>query len=440
MPVETAQFPAQLVEGQPTGLEKKKEGDNHIRLLKEVLKFTFPGLDHAVLFGGWEGKNAGSLNFTTNEPMVPAHDGQLLHFDVTSGNRTYTLMSLADVALPEGMFVMISRDITSDNTLTIDGSSAETINGQATIALRKGEMMILGRRATEWSGFICRSLHDFLTMPVVSLLASGLALRLRVTNDDALAVELDFDKVSTTPAVDDFIARLNFRGRNNALAQEEVIYGGLYCKISDPVDGTEDGVVGIRSMRAGVLSDWAFARGALSHASLNTPTEDGAFNTTKLYVNNIPTGFHMLNRAYQEIVGPSALLTGQIDLDDTTPGIAEGDLLFSQAWTAKIVGSRIKISGHMNWCHESGAGAEVIFALFRDSVCVRAWRGEETSNSVMSTPIHYEETSVDTLAHTFTLRWGASTAAGHTLNVGADGSDLGDKIASTFLVEEFINV
>lgn len=48
MPLETATFISQLVAANPTSTDLASQGDDHIRLLKQVLKSTFPSLEGAV--------------------------------------------------------------------------------------------------------------------------------------------------------------------------------------------------------------------------------------------------------------------------------------------------------------------------------------------------------------------------------------------------------
>ena len=48
MALETASFPNQLVATNPTGGDAKGQGDDHIRLLKQVIKNTFPNITGAI--------------------------------------------------------------------------------------------------------------------------------------------------------------------------------------------------------------------------------------------------------------------------------------------------------------------------------------------------------------------------------------------------------
>lgn len=48
MPVESASFISQLNTALPGSLEPKNEGDNHLRLIKQVLKNTFPQFNSTI--------------------------------------------------------------------------------------------------------------------------------------------------------------------------------------------------------------------------------------------------------------------------------------------------------------------------------------------------------------------------------------------------------
>lgn len=49
MALETASYISQLIDTNPTGGDPKGQGDDHLRLLKRVLKTQFPNLDSAVI-------------------------------------------------------------------------------------------------------------------------------------------------------------------------------------------------------------------------------------------------------------------------------------------------------------------------------------------------------------------------------------------------------
>ena len=65
---------------------------------------------------------------------------------------------------------------------------------------------------------------------------------------------LDFYRNSSSPADSDTIGKISFRGRNDN--SEDVDYGIIDLNIIDASDGTEDGSIFIRAMRAGTLTEF----------------------------------------------------------------------------------------------------------------------------------------------------------------------------------------
>lgn len=146
MAIESATFLSQLVTANPGGGDAKSEGDNHIRLLKTVLQNTFPGVGAAVSFGGWHAKADALDTKTGNYTLVAGDDGKALYFNL-SGAATLTLLAAATAG--NGYVVFVVKGPTLD-LLTIDGASAETVNGQATITVGPNEGGILLCNGTSW--------------------------------------------------------------------------------------------------------------------------------------------------------------------------------------------------------------------------------------------------------------------------------------------------
>lgn len=71
MPIEAANFIKDLVVANPSGSDQIAELDNHIRLIKQVLKNSFPNLDAAV------SGNASSLNATVPIGGILAYTGSV---------------------------------------------------------------------------------------------------------------------------------------------------------------------------------------------------------------------------------------------------------------------------------------------------------------------------------------------------------------------------
>ena len=65
---------------------------------------------------------------------------------------------------------------------------------------------------------------------------------------------LDFYRNSSSPADSDTIGKISFRGRNDN--SEDVDYGMIDLNIVDASDGTEDGSIFVRAMRAGTLTEF----------------------------------------------------------------------------------------------------------------------------------------------------------------------------------------
>ena len=65
---------------------------------------------------------------------------------------------------------------------------------------------------------------------------------------------LDFYRNSSSPADNDTIGKISFRGRNDN--SEDVDYGIIDLNIVDASDGTEDGSIFVRAMRAGTLTEF----------------------------------------------------------------------------------------------------------------------------------------------------------------------------------------
>ncbi len=128
MALETGSFIDDLVDTNPPGTDPKKQGDDHLRLIKSILKGTFPDAPRAFHF-----PNAPAAK-TGNYTVVLADQNALITVDATAAARTVTLPTFASVFA--GFSVTIQKSDTSVNIVTVDGNGAETINGDATKILR----------------------------------------------------------------------------------------------------------------------------------------------------------------------------------------------------------------------------------------------------------------------------------------------------------------
>jgi hypothetical protein len=60
---------------------------------------------------------------------------------------------------------------------------------------------------------------------------------------------------SASPAVDDFLGNIKFIGKNDADPAEDVVYAEIQTIILDETDGTEDGQINFKIMRAGSVAN-----------------------------------------------------------------------------------------------------------------------------------------------------------------------------------------
>jgi hypothetical protein len=135
MSLETGTYVQDLVQTNPPGTDKKKQGDDHLRLIKDVLKNTFPNATRAMRFPRSRNVTAtGNINSTDMHASVTA--------DATGGAIVLTLPSLA--AGDDGWTVRVMKTDASANTVTISG----TINGAANLVISRR----YDEAYVEWTG------------------------------------------------------------------------------------------------------------------------------------------------------------------------------------------------------------------------------------------------------------------------------------------------
>jgi len=133
MTVETATYLDSLSSANPGISDQIPEGDDHLRLIKAVLKSTFPGR------GGEEGRTiVKAAGFTPALTEVGATF-------VSTGTLAVTLAALA--GLPDGTFYNFAAQ-TGTTTLTPNG--ADTINGTTTFVLTVGQSCEIVKQGTNW--------------------------------------------------------------------------------------------------------------------------------------------------------------------------------------------------------------------------------------------------------------------------------------------------
>lgn len=128
MALETANFIDGLVVTNPVGAtDVKSQGDDHLRLLKTVLKANFPSATRAVYF------ESAAAAKTSAYSVLVTDENALVRADVSGGAFTVTLPLGSNVFA--GFTVTIGKSDSGSNNVTVDGNGAETINGVTTRTL-----------------------------------------------------------------------------------------------------------------------------------------------------------------------------------------------------------------------------------------------------------------------------------------------------------------
>lgn len=126
MGLETGTYLDDLNELWPLGGDGKAAGDNHIRLMKEVLKNTFPGL--AGAFARVQSKSANYTALSTDNTSV------------ISCTAAITLSLTAAATLGNKWMLVVYAN---GAAVTIDPNGVETVNGATTLTLAAGEWAII---------------------------------------------------------------------------------------------------------------------------------------------------------------------------------------------------------------------------------------------------------------------------------------------------------
>jgi microcystin-dependent protein len=124
MTIEAASFVNDLNTAYPAAGDARTEGDDHIRLIKTILKATFPNLAGRLF------KVQGGLS-GSQTPNAALTNTNIFAF---TGNGTLNLPAVASIGNGWCLGVYAPAGV----TVTIDPSGAETVNGSGTLSLTSG--------------------------------------------------------------------------------------------------------------------------------------------------------------------------------------------------------------------------------------------------------------------------------------------------------------
>lgn len=280
MGLESATFINDLTTTNPVATDQVSQGDDHLRLLKTVLKATFPNATKAFRFPVATAK-------TTNYTLLAADHGSLITMSAAGGVRTFTLPSLA--AGDAGWYVWL-RAINLTNSITING----TINGVTNYPFSVNDQTVF----LWWSGSLWYAASDSivnivgataLTAPAVddSLLVYDLSATAnrKISFQDFLKVLNLLTEDVSPVAADDFL--LTYDASASAVkkskianvapsagAASDTASGIIELAIQSEMEAATDAVRAVVPSRVhfhpGVAKCWAkFNTGATLDASYN---------------------------------------------------------------------------------------------------------------------------------------------------------------------------
>lgn len=223
MGLEVATFINDLVTTNPSGGDQKAQGDDHIRLIKTVLKTTFPGLTAAVTLRDWASKRAAVNAQSGTYTLASTDDGKIVSFTL-AGAATLNLLAAASAT---ATFACWIRKDNSVNALTVDANGTETINGALTIELGANEGGLLYCTGTAWI-FLGLARDLFLGEKMIH----------RQENDAVAYPGVRLRRSRTTPAANDLGTTIDweFKGSTGNFP----IGGRIGARQIDPVNATED--------------------------------------------------------------------------------------------------------------------------------------------------------------------------------------------------------
>lgn len=126
MGLESATYINDLTATNPVSSDKRKQGDDHLRLIKTVLKNTFPNADKPYYFNSYEA-------ITANETVAAGDMNRVFGASTTGGAFTVTLPTNLTAA-DDGFRVAIVKLETNTNPVTVAPNSG-TINGVDSLSI-----------------------------------------------------------------------------------------------------------------------------------------------------------------------------------------------------------------------------------------------------------------------------------------------------------------
>ena len=151
MGLESATWVDDLIITNPIGTDTIPQGDDHLRLIKTVMKNTFKGFSKAFYAPTTTSSQTSTVTVATTD------QNKLIPVDASSGAITVDLPQGS--TLSDGFEIEIIKTDHTANLVTVDGYSSETINGYTTYSLWQSYQVMKLRYSSSLSASscICRS-------------------------------------------------------------------------------------------------------------------------------------------------------------------------------------------------------------------------------------------------------------------------------------------
>lgn len=208
-------------------------------------------------------------------------------------SRVYNWQDDKNAAIP----ITASRMDTEDDGFAAGLSNCITRDGQspATANLPMGGYKLTGMAAGSTAGDSVRYEQVVLLSAganqTITRTAAGTVLTLESTDAGAsMGPVLKLHRNSASPASNDAAGGIDFDGDDSA--GNQTTYGRIYSVITDPADGSEDGVLAFSVMTAGALADELVLTGATLYPATDAGLDLGAASQrfAAAHVNTIELG------------------------------------------------------------------------------------------------------------------------------------------------------
>ena len=401
MGLESGNFVNDLNASNPVGgTDDINQGDDHLRLIKTVLRNTFIGFTRAFHFPA-----AGSAK-TGAYAVLLTDQNALIRGDMTSGGFTITL-PLGSVVFT-GYEVTVMKSDSSVNVLTVDGAGSETIAGSTTRPL----IAQYSSETYRWEGSEWKIVAEY-----NPLTGNGTSIA------SASTITIGLDGQIFTITGTDTIATMTV-----AAGRFFILVFASTAELTNSSSLLLPGGADITAAAGDVA--YCFATAADTVKVFPYVPADGAAVVDD---DTAATGtvIQVLNSSVNAVSTGTTILPN----DDTIPQNTEGDEYITLAITPGATDNNLLISVVL-YCALSITGDAVV-ALFQDSTAgALAAAGHRQASDPVLLVLDYFMAAGTTSETTFKVRAGPASSATFTLNGALGVRDFGGVAVSSITITE----